>query len=406
MAQGNEHEYNAGNVYEIYVVSYVLIKSLALGAACGIMVLLFQDVNENPKVSDKWGREERTVMITISLCMIVKNEERILARCLDSVADLVDEVIIVDTGSTDATKEIALRYTDKIYDFVWTDDFSAARNFAFSRATREYIYSADADEVLSPENRERFRAMKEALLPEVEIVQMKYGNQLEHGAVYNYDEEYRPKLFKRQRSFVWVDPIHETVRLEPVVFDSDIVITHLPERSHAKRDLRSFERQTAAGRRLSKRLHGMYARELYLAGDEEDFARGAAFFQASAEDVDRSRQELVEACCVAARAARLAGNDRLFLKYCSKVIAEEGCSEICCELGHYHEAALDYEEAAVWYYNAAYETSPALSIAAGGTEPLQGLIRCYDRLRMKEQAECYRREYEKMLQMRETEVSQ
>ena len=82
-------------------------------------------------------------MITISLCMIVKNEERILSRCLDSVKDLVDEIIIVDTGSTDATKRIAAEYTDKIYDFAWIDDFSAARNFAFSKASKEYIYSAD-----------------------------------------------------------------------------------------------------------------------------------------------------------------------------------------------------------------------------------------------------------------------
>ena len=81
-------------------------------------------------------------MITISLCMIVKNEERILARCLDSVKDLVDEIIIVDTGSADATKRIAAEYTDKIYDFTWIDDFSAARNFAFSKATGDYIYSA------------------------------------------------------------------------------------------------------------------------------------------------------------------------------------------------------------------------------------------------------------------------
>ena len=55
-------------------------------------------------------------MITISLCMIVKNEERILARCLDSIEDLMDEIVIVDTGSTDRTKAIASRYTDKIYD--------------------------------------------------------------------------------------------------------------------------------------------------------------------------------------------------------------------------------------------------------------------------------------------------
>ena len=95
-------------------------------------------------------------MIEISLCMIVKNEENVLARCLDSIADLMDEIIIVDTGSTDASKEIAGRYTDKIYDFEWVQDFSAARNFAFSKATKDYIYSADADEVLDEENRIRF----------------------------------------------------------------------------------------------------------------------------------------------------------------------------------------------------------------------------------------------------------
>lgn len=116
-------------------------------------------------------------MATISLCMIVKNESAVLARCLDSIADLMDEIIIVDTGSTDNTKEIAAQYTSRIYDFKWTSDFSAARNFSFSKATMEYIYTADADEILDDANRERFLRLKDALLPEIEIVQMKYVTQ-------------------------------------------------------------------------------------------------------------------------------------------------------------------------------------------------------------------------------------
>ena len=87
-------------------------------------------------------------MATVSLCMIVRNEEDVLGRCLESVKDIVDEIIIVDTGSTDKTKEIAGRFTNAVYDFPWIDDFSAARNFSFSKATMDYQMWLDADDVI------------------------------------------------------------------------------------------------------------------------------------------------------------------------------------------------------------------------------------------------------------------
>ena len=335
-------------------------------------------------------------MITISLCMIVKNEEKILARCLDSLKGLMDEIIIVDTGSTDRTKEVAARYTDKIYDFVWIDDFSAARNFAFSKATKEYIYSADADEVLSKENHALFLQMKETLLPEIEIVQMKYGNQLQFGTVYNFDEEYRPKLFKRQRDFVWEEAIHETVRLAPIVYDSDIVITHMPTSNHAGRDLQNFRKQIMQGKCLSVRLQEMYARELYLAGEKEDLLAAEEYFQQSAADPERNPEEIKQACCIAAKAARLRHDAVDFLKYSSKVLAQEGCSEICYEMGLFFEEQDDLEEAIIWYYNAVYETLPLLSLEAGRKNALEGLIRCYEKFGMEEQAAVYREEIMKI----------
>ena len=337
-------------------------------------------------------------MIRISLCMIVKNEEKVLARCLDSIRDLMDEIIIVDTGSTDRTKEIARKYTDRIYDFEWIQDFSAARNFAFSLAKMEYIYSADADEVLDAENHRRFKYLKECLLPEIEIVQMKYGNQLQHGTVYNFDEEYRPKLFKRQREFVWEGSVHEMVRLEPVIYDSDIVITHMPEKPHGDRDLENFRNQVRKGVHLGKRLHNMYARELCMVGTDADLEDAMAFFMDSAADPRRDGDELTEACCIVARAARLMDEPVIFFKYVSKVIAREGCSEICCELGHFYEDAGDLEEAAIWYYNAAYETQPVLSIATGGKEPLEGLVRCYETLGKDEEMAKYMEELSKLEQ--------
>ncbi|MDD5529897.1 MAG: glycosyltransferase [bacterium] len=94
---------------------------------------------------------------SVSLCMIVKNEERNLSRCLDSFKDLVDEIIIVDTGSSDKTVEVAKSYGAKTYYFKWCDDFSAARNESLKYATKEWILSIDADEYIDLGNKDKIR---------------------------------------------------------------------------------------------------------------------------------------------------------------------------------------------------------------------------------------------------------
>ncbi len=328
-------------------------------------------------------------MITISLCMIVKNEEKLLARCLDSVADLMDEIIIVDTGSVDATKEIAARYTDRIYDFVWTGSFADARNFAFSLARMEYIYSADADEVLDGLNRAAFWELKKTMVQEIDIVQMYYANQLDFGTIYNYDKELRPKLFKRLRTFTWMEPIHEQVILEPVIYDSEIAICHKPESNHKDRDLSSFARMTASGYRLSKRLHNLYAKELFISGEDADFLAAAPFFEASCMDIERSLDETKEAACVAARAARIRKDTAVFFKYALKVVACDGCAEICCELGEFFLEQRDLDEAVIWFYNAAYETESILNIHSSGDVPLTKLAECYRLMGDQEQERQY-----------------
>ena len=330
-------------------------------------------------------------MVTITLCMIVKNEEKVLERCLESIRDLMDEIIIVDTGSTDRTKEIAAKYTDQIFDFEWVNDFSAARNFAFSKATCDYIYSADADEVVDEENREKFRLLKETLLPEVEIVQMYYGNQLLNGTVYNFDRELRPKLFKRQRSFQWIEPVHETVRLLPVVFDSEIEITHLPENNHSGRDIRIFERMIQQGEKLSERLFTMYAKEILISGSREELRRAEAYFTQIAEESGTKPEQMKEALCVVVRAARLNGDYLKMYRYAMKGVTDEGISEVCYELGEYYFLQGDYTEASIWYYNAAYETASILNIHSGGDLPLQRLADCYEALGVEEQAGIYRK---------------
>ena len=92
-------------------------------------------------------------MPKLTLSMIVKNEEQNLPNCLNSVKDIADEIVIVDTGSFDSSKEIAKKFNAKIYDFEWVNDFSSARNFALSKSSGEWILYLDADEWLEEKSR-------------------------------------------------------------------------------------------------------------------------------------------------------------------------------------------------------------------------------------------------------------
>lgn len=346
---------------------------------------MFIKVVDGIDISFNW----RLTMITITACMIVKNEEEVLKRCLDSLKNLVDEIVIVDTGSTDLTKEIAKTYTDKVYDFTWVHDFAAARNYSFSKATMDYIYVADADEEIDTDNQEKFRMLKEAMLPEIEIVQMYYTNQLQYGTTYNYDKEYRPKLYRRLREFMWQDPIHETVALDPVIYDSDIEIIHRPTMSHAKRDFINFYVILNKGERLSPKLIHMFAKELFIAGEDDDFIKAGEYFDEWQKDTTRTSEECSYIQCVLAKYARLQGNLELLMKVALKNIASKASSEVCYELGEHYFELEDYEEALIWYYNAAYETECQLNIHYGGDYPLMKLADCYRELGDVEQTRAY-----------------
>jgi len=290
-------------------------------------------------------------MISISMCMIAKNEESVLKRCLDSYSGLFDEIIIVDTGSTDNTKNIAAGYTDKIYDFEWTGDFSEARNFAFSKASCDYIFSADADEVLDDYNRNLFMRLKSVLLPEIDIVQMKYVN-CSHNTVYNSKKELRPKLYKRLRTFTWISPIHETVRLQPVIFDSDI----------------------------ENYVLRMFCKELLISGSDDDFEEFYDIFTRRLiyEYTDNDCLEAIS--CVLARMYRLKNLSDDFFKIALKNVAVSPCSEICLEIGDYFFNKNDISEAVLWYINASSETESVLDIRTSGDIPLRRLAQCYTTL--------------------------
>lgn len=310
-----------------------------------------------------------------SACMIVKDEAAVLRDCLESFKDFMDEIIIVDTGSTDNTKEIAAEYTQRIYDYAWTNDFAAARNFAFSKATGDYIYSADADETIDRENRTKFRALKKVLVPEVEIVQMVYVTEQMNHPTENFVRDLRPKLFKRLRQFTWIEPVHETVNLNPVVYDSDIEIQHHPQGSHSLRDFGVFEKMIAEQGALSDRLLSMYLRELYKAGTDESLGKAKDFLEKSLADLQKKGKGLLcrQTVAVLLKIYRTFDNPVAMLKTALREEVTIPSAEVCMELGYFFMKKEDYEEASEWFRRAAFDCESEIDIASSGASALMAL---------------------------------
>ena len=202
-------------------------------------------------------------MVSVSLCMIVKNEEDVLGRCLESAAGLVDEIIIVDTGSTDRTKEIAARFTGKIFDFPWADDFAAARNESFSHASMDYCLWLDADDVLLEADRAAFLALKETLDPAVSVVMAPYHTGFDESGRVTFSC-YRERLIKNRAGMRWEGAVHEAVAPAGRILYGDFAVTHRKTRpGDPDRNLRIYEAQLAAGKVLDPRQQLYYGRELY-----------------------------------------------------------------------------------------------------------------------------------------------
>ena len=148
-------------------------------------------------------------MTLLSLCMIVRDEEDVLQRCLESVKDLADEIVIVDTGSTDRTKEIARQYTDKIFDFEWTNSFADARNESLRHATGKWILVLDADEYVQDEGKQELREFLEKTTPDNSVFMLPILNIVGDEGKHRFIESHSTRLFPNHRGIHYTRPIHE-----------------------------------------------------------------------------------------------------------------------------------------------------------------------------------------------------
>ena len=158
-------------------------------------------------------------MASLSLCMITKDEEQFLSRCLDSVKDIVDEIIIVDTGSKDKTKEIAKGFGAKIIESGWKDDFSAARNESLKHATKDWILVLDADEVISEKDLKRINGLTEdADVDGYKLIQRNYYGKAKRADDYEESKGFAGfiasplvRLFRNNKGYEFRNVIHEVI---------------------------------------------------------------------------------------------------------------------------------------------------------------------------------------------------
>ncbi len=329
-------------------------------------------------------------MPAISLCMIVRNEEDTLRRCVESARPLVDEIIIVDTGSTDNTRAIAAELTEHVYDFQWIDDFSAARNFAFSKATKDYILHLDADDVMLPEDQRKFLEYKAKLRDEVDAVMMRYNVGFDGcgNVTLCYQRE---RMVRRDRGYRWHEPVHEYLETGGNIEHWDVAVSHLKlHPTPARRNLNIYEKRAAAGEVFSPRALYYFARELHYAGQH---SRACAQFTLFLDGGQGWLEDNINACLMLARSyASLGDGKRRMDALLRSFTYDLPRAEICCELGYLYKQKADYRRAAFWFETALRldkPTSGFIQLDYYGYIPNMELCVCHDRLGNKQLALAY-----------------
>lgn len=295
-------------------------------------------------------------MITISLCMIVKNEEAVLARCLESIKDIVDEINIVDTGSSDRTVEIAKQYTDRVYFFQWTGNFAEARNESFKYATKDYILYLDADDVILEKDREKLRHLKETLDPSVDSVSMYYDAGTDEFG--NVTLRYRRnRLVKRARNFRWVGDCHQYLNVFGRIINSDISVTHKKIKHAVGRNLEIYRKKMERNEPFSPRDYFYYGNELR---ENQHYEQAIESYKKNLEMKEGWIEDKIFACIYMADCYRfLQDPDNECKALLQSFQFGKPKPEALSRMGYHFYRKKDYHTAIYWYTLATwYEPDP------------------------------------------------
>ncbi len=332
-------------------------------------------------------------MVKVSLCMIVRDEEAVLARCLQSIQDCVDEIVIVDTGSTDRTAEIAKGFTEKVYDYPWQEDFAAARNFAFSKGCGDYLLWMDADDILPAEEKEKFISLKRELEENPwDVVMMPYDVGIDEAGKPTLSYQ-RERLLRRCGQAKWVGRVHEVIPPFGKVHQAEIHFQHRKEKQgDPDRNLRIYEKMRQEGKVFDPREQFYYGRELMEHGS---YQAAAEELQAFLQRQDGWLENKLEACRLLSDCLRSLGEgEAAFDILLQGLRLAPPTGEHCCRMGQFFLEQEAWEQAVFWYENALHAERRTAKGAFVQEDcytylPCIQLCVCYDRLGETELAKMY-----------------
>ena len=279
-------------------------------------------------------------MKSLSVTLIVRNEQDNISRLLPML-NFADEIVVVDTGSTDGTVEVAKRYTDKVYSFTWQDDFAKARNYAISKANGEYIMWLDADDVLPPSTQKLIMGWKNSQ-DNADVCFVKYRMEGEFPFWF-----WRERIIRRCSKCRFNGFIHEAITPFGTLRYLDCEVVHKPSASHEQRNLRIYQNAIANHRRFTPRDKFYYARTLIECGLRE---QALPLLQNFASNPRAYVVDRVDAYKMLANAALSQGNVAAAMKYLSKSVQLLPPSgETCCLFGSCFFYKRSYQHAAQWY---------------------------------------------------------
>jgi len=281
--------------------------------------------------------------------MIVKNEEAVIGRCLESIKDIVDEINIVDTGSTDCTKEIVQQFSVRLFDFEWIHHFATARNFSFQQATKDYILWLDADDVLLPEDQKKLKELKASLQPDIDAVSMNYNLSMdEEGNVTSFIR--RNRLVRREKKFQWIGAVHEYLAVGGKILDSNIAISHSPLSHDINRNLNIYKQLIESGETLSPRDIYYYANELK---DHSRYEEAIMYYEKFLSSHLGWFEDCIQACFkIADCYEALQKEEQKISAILRSFQYDIPRPEACCRLGVYFMERQRNEEAIYWYEQA------------------------------------------------------